>query len=69
MRTKGETSEAYSEPYQITKMKLLAKIPKPKLLYTEAYSEDSRKSQMEVFANLLNGSQLLTIVFDFKRIH
>ena len=54
-RTKRETSEAYSEPCQTSKMKIFVKkisaivyIVQP--LYTEVYSEPSQKSTMKLFA-------------------
>ena len=71
IRTKRETSEAYSEPFRTSNMKLLVNLtafryqllPLSKLLYTEAYSAPSQTSKMELFAKILNGFHLLTIVF------
>ena len=69
IKTKHETSEAYSKPCHTTKMELFTKILNgfqlllsllSKLLFTETYLEPSRTSKIELLAKTLEGFQLHT---------
>ena len=60
IRTKLETSDAYSEPCQTSKMKLFSYLTflllflLSKLKYTEAYLEPSETSKIKLFTKIVN---------------